>query len=539
MSGELDKICSMLEDSTPELQCAAAMVLGELKPKEPAVRKALVKAIKAGIDSVRLYAAEALAKIDPEGGLPHLVPLLAGSEEARGRVTEILKTQGAAASKALREQLETKDAGLRRRVLEALGQLPEVDASDALFAGLLDPDLDVVREAAQSFRRRLEGLPAAGKSKALNGILDFMGSARVKKVKTPLASCLSIVGALRDPAGIPTILSHLDRKQPPAARSAALAALSAMPLENAKGVGTKLLPLLEESDFNSIVKPALDVLGKLSLGREETPRLLKLLKSPHVHVRYFAMKSLGSIGSSAASLPLVEALLGDDTALAEAAGGSLAANPEAAPALVKALGRQKDLPRLWRIANVLRSYRSALGKPVLRAFADRAVDLVAKREAPFQVYFEIVRAADPAFLKETFLKRGEALLAKKKFDEAEVLLKLLQTGDLATSESDYALATAQLHRQRRDLGSAGRDFGPAVSLFTALARREDFPLLKRLQKDAARVGAAELLYLGFALIERQGAERDAGADILRLVAKKHGSKEEGKTAKQKLKTQGI
>jgi hypothetical protein len=48
-----------------------------------------------------------------------------------------------------------------------------------------------------------------------------------------------------------------------------------------------------------------------------------------------------------------------------------------------------------------------------------------------------------------------------------------------------------------------------------------------------------LLYLGFALVERQGDGRGLGADILKLVAKKFGGKEAGKVAKQKLKTQGV
>ena len=64
-------------------------------------------------------------------------------------------------------------------------------------------------------------------------------------------------------------------------------------------------------------------------------------------------------------------------------------------------------------------------------------------------------------------------------------------------------------------------------------------LLKALEKESGLVSPEGLLYLGFAFTERQGADRDLGGAILKLVAKKFGSKEEGKIAKQKLKTQGI
>ena len=115
----------------------------------------------------------------------------------------------------------------------------------------------------------------------------------------------------------------------------------------------------------------------------------------------------------------------------------------------------------------------------------------------------------------------------------------MQRDDLASPEGDLALAISQLRQQRLDPTGAGRDQGNAISLFLKLSRKEGFNLLKQLEKDAALLSPEGLLYLGFAFTERQGADRDLGGAILKLVAKKFGSKEEGKIAKQKLKTQGI
>ena len=64
-------------------------------------------------------------------------------------------------------------------------------------------------------------------------------------------------------------------------------------------------------------------------------------------------------------------------------------------------------------------------------------------------------------------------------------------------------------------------------------------MLKQVQKDVTKFGAEDLLYLGFALVERQGVDRDAGAAILKLVVKKFKAKEQGRVARQKLKTQGT
>jgi hypothetical protein len=161
-----------------------------------------------------------------------------------------------------------------------------------------------------------------------------------------------------------------------------------------------------------------------------------------------------------------------------------------------------------------------------------------KKESGFQVYFEIVRAAAPDLAKKEASTAAATCSRSKDFEEAERVLRLVQRDDLASPEGDLALAIAQLRQQRLDPTSAGRDQGNAISLFLKLSRKEGFNLLKQLEKDAALVSPEGLLYLGFAFTERQGADRDLGGAILKLVAKKFGSKEEGKIAKQKLKTQG-
>jgi len=541
MAGDLERLCGLLESGDAELQCAVARVLRELKPKEPGVRKALVGALKSSNDTVRLYAVEALAAIDVEPALPHLVPLLGAPDPIRGRVTQILSAAGSAAVKALREHLDSKDPQVRKGILDIFGRLKEVDTTDALFAGLLDPDLEVVRKAAQAYRQRVESMPPAEKGKALKKILEFMGSAKVQKAKTPLASCLLIVGALRDAAAAKAVLPYLDRKMPPTVRNHALLALHSLPLEGAaaRPVAAKLLPLLGEADFNEIVKPALDVLYKIPLGKDETDRVMKLLESTHGAVRQYALRALGGMGSTAAAGSLLDALTGEDPRLAEAAGTSLGSNPDFAPVLVKALEKQEDVQKQWKIVNILRTYKNVLEKGTVKKFLAKGLGLLEKKQSGFQAYFEIARSAAADLLKESLLKKGRELLAKGRAEDAERHLRVLERDDLATPESDFALAAAQLRGQRLDLAGAGRDRGQAVYLFSKLSRREGFPFLKKLEKDAGLLTPEGLLYLGFALVERQGVERDAGAAILKLVARKYGSKEPGKVAKQKLKTQGA
>src|SRR5436190_14379710 len=231
MANELERMCRLLDDGDAELQIAVARVLRELKPKDAAVRKALAGALKSQNEMVRLYSLEALASIDLQAALPHVVPLFGGPEAVRARASQILIGAGAAAAGALRDHLDSKDPQVRKGILDILGKLPGVDTTESLFAGLLDPDLEVVKKAAQAYRQRIESMAAPDKAKALKKILEFMESPKVQKAKPPLPSCLLLVGALREASSVKTVLRYLDKKMPSAVRNHALLALFGLPLQ--------------------------------------------------------------------------------------------------------------------------------------------------------------------------------------------------------------------------------------------------------------------------------------------------------------------
>ena len=76
MADELEKIHAMLTDGSAELQCAAAMVLGEMKARDAKSRKVLAKALRSANEMVRTYALEALTKVAPQEALhPYTVAL--------------------------------------------------------------------------------------------------------------------------------------------------------------------------------------------------------------------------------------------------------------------------------------------------------------------------------------------------------------------------------------------------------------------------------------------------------------------------------
>jgi len=539
MSSELDKIVKMLESGNAELQCAAAMVLGELGAKDEKTHEALLGALKADNEEVRLYAVEALARTRAREAAPHFIPFLAGSPRLRGRVQQILAELGDDIIPLLQKRIDKASPELRRGLLEVLGQFKQVDLSDTLFDALLDKDLEVVRQAAASLRERFAGLKDDERAAAAKRMTAFLGESKARKRPETAVAALQILQDLKSPASVRTFLEFTASDHPLPVRAAALSALAATGVgDDEERVVAKLLPLLAEAEQADLVSPALQVLSKAKVGKEHADRILKLQKSPHPAVRLFAIGALGGVGASKAVEGLIEGLWNSDTRVAEEAAGALRSNPAFAKPLVRALEAEEDATRAWKLANVLRVHREAIDDSTVASFLKRCLSLHEKRGPVFQVYFEILRSVAPGELRDAILKRARELM-KKRVEDADRMLRLLEREDLATGASDYLLAISQLRTLNKDVAMAPRDRSKAVLLFSKLVRRGEIPVVKNLEKDAGLLTPLDLLYLGFVLIERQGAERELGAAVLRLLTRKFASSKEAKTAKAKLKTQGT
>ena len=540
MSAELDKIVQMLESANAELQCAAALVLGELGSKDEKVHQALLGALKSDNEEVRLYAVEALARTRAREAAPHFIPFLAGSPRLRGRVQQILAGLGDDIIPLLQKRIDKASPELRRGLLEVLGQFRQVDLSETLFESLLDKDLEVVRQAASSLRERFAGLEDDERTAAAKRMISFLGQPKARKHPESVVAALQILQDLRSPSSIRTFLEFTGKDHPTPVRAAALTALAATGTgDDEERIVAKLLPLLAEADQADVVSPALQVLSKAKVGKEHADRILKLQKSPHPAVRLFAIGALGGVGASKAVEGLIEGLWNSDARVAEEAAAALRSNPAFAKSLVKALESEEDAARAWKLANVLRVHREAIDASTVASFLKRCLALHEKRGPVFQVYFEILRSVAPGDLRDAILKRARELMARKRVEDADRMLRLLEREDLATGASDYLLAISQLKTLNKDLALAPRDRSKMALLFSKLVRRGEVPVVKNLEKDARLLAPLDLLYLGFVLIEREGAEREFGAAVLRLLTRKFASSKEAKTAKAKLKTQGT
>lgn len=539
----LDQICGLLKSPDAELQCAAARVLGALKTTDAAAREALIEALKSGNQMVVSYAVDALGRHAEAAVLPHLIQVFGAASAARDRAVAAVVAFGEASAPALRKELKSKNAAVRRGVLEALAQVPGDACVDDLLEGLFDLEDEVVQFATATVRSRIQRMGDKERSALLGRARKLLDRPGTAKSVPALTALMKLLGFLRIPDAAPQLLARLDRKFPTPVRKNALVSLEHLDLSGVdpKAAVNRLLPLLQEADLANIVSPALSVLGKVELPKALASKLMALRKSPHPAVRVFAVRAMGATGTAQAADALVAMLGSEDFRDRETASISLRGNAAFAPRLVSEIEKAKDLAYAWSIAEVLRSYRDALPKPLAKRLLARGLRFLAKQdEERAKAFIEAARQAAPEAARAALLKGGTAWLRRRRFETAEGYLRYLERDDLATPEGLYALALARLKRASTSLDPVARGKNPALPLLVRLVRRGDFPVARRLAADRKLLTPGDLLYVGFHFLDQQGAgDRVFGGEVLKLLARTYPKSAEAASAKKRLATEGF
>src|SRR5258708_107408 len=81
-NGIVKKLAALLASEALERQIAAAIVVGELGLRDPALVSGLFALANSGLPPLQRHAAEALGWLPTVKALPHLLPLLASRDES-------------------------------------------------------------------------------------------------------------------------------------------------------------------------------------------------------------------------------------------------------------------------------------------------------------------------------------------------------------------------------------------------------------------------------------------------------------------------
>ncbi|MHB8878544.1 MAG: HEAT repeat domain-containing protein, partial [Myxococcaceae bacterium] len=336
------RIADLLAEESPRKRIAAAVVLGELEVKDPAVVSKLVEMARDPVDAFAEAAVEALGRIGSKKALPVLLESLLRGKELARLSAQAIAALGPEVLPELRSQL----AGAAPELRAALSQLlPAVGgrlSMEMTLEGLLGQPFDAVNRVALSVRQEVKSAPEAERRSIRTQVEKFLEKKKTQEDEPALRGALKILGYLELGEATDTLLSYLTPKQPTPVRVEAATALRfALGQAASKKALRKLIDLLGDPD-PLVARSARDTLTVLKLGPELSDEVAELAGSKDLEVALLAIGRLGAMGGKLAQKTLVPIARGADRPRAEAAAKAVASLEGGESLLAEALAGARE-----------------------------------------------------------------------------------------------------------------------------------------------------------------------------------------------------
>ncbi|MCS6862691.1 MAG: HEAT repeat domain-containing protein, partial [Abditibacteriales bacterium] len=542
VAGEIGKICKMVEEGDLELRCAAAKVLGELKPKEKQAIAALTRALSEDNDVLRRYVLEAIGKIKDKTFIPALLPLLGNNGGVRVQAVDALASFGSSIVAQVKSLAKSEDSTTRHSAIEVLVKLKSKSSLRALFDVVRETEFPLSHHIAQHASAQLEQviptLTPSEKDELYEVIQDALAQDETHATLALMA--LRALSVLQNPQSTPTLLRFTQPEWTSPVRAQAMTALRHLHIADADvpAVAAACFALLNDRDFPHIVKPALDLLYRLPLADEITPQLEECLRSRYVEVKNFAVRKLGHVNSDRAIALLLQCLNDSDAIIRDLAQHALLRQPAVVPQVLKQLEEATSDEQRQGLLPILRAHAASFTKATIHRLVKQFLTRLHKGDESYRAYLDLLRRAAPEAALEPLLDEADAHLKAQRYGDAVKTLSALSGTELFTEEVQYRLALAHLKQSRKDLALASRQTDPALRLFGNLLVRHATTLAERLKQDKL-LEPEDLFYLGFHFAERSHAEKTFGAAMLQHIARHYARRDLGKAAKKKLQVEGL
>jgi HEAT repeat protein len=537
-SSPIDKIASMLASDAQEKRLAAAIVLTELKVKDPNVVKALAASLADAGPPLQRHCLDALAVIGAKKAVPQIIPLLGSRDAAvRAAAVEALASVGEEVVPVIEEKLAESTPEVRRACDEVLARVGGKEAFSALLAGLEGATDEDAASAAVAMRQRVKGADAKQRKSYLAQLEQILERQKKKKPaeisQAAVKAALKMLGYLEDERAAEILLDFTGSKYPASTRQEALIALRFTCKEEkpeAKVINALVAAAKEED--RALAQTALITLAGLPLPARAAEKLEELIAHPDLERARFIIDMLAHKKGEEAAAELVVVLEAHEPRRAELAARALAERKEAAPMLADALLKASDPQRARLITRVLEGMAGELKPAQKKKLLEAAMAKLEKADPGWLPVAEAAHAADSIALGYA-MRELYAKLKKKKPDLAVDVLKQLCRTDQATREDRFELSVRLLAASAKDTSPAARNGDDSLSIMSRLMR-ERFDVVGALLADR-NLELESLYYVGFHFIEQH---HPAGEDLLRAVVERGGRKKIAAMAKNKLDLAG-
>lgn len=534
----MDRIVKLLDDESPRKRIAAAVVLGELKVKDPAVVSRLVQMAKDPVDAYAEAAVEALGQLRALKGLPVLLDALGRGRELSAKARAAIAELGEDALPEIRARLDGASPEVRAALSQLLPAVGGRQSFEMALEGMRDQPWDAINKVALSVRAEARTMSEAERRVMKTQVDKFLAKKKTAEDEPALRGALKTLGFLELTETQDTLLGYLGVKQPPAVRVEAATALRfALAKGPSKKALRKLMELLEDRD-TLVARAARDTLTVLKIGAEFSDELAELCASRDVEVSVWAIRHLGGLAVSEkgaagklAAHTLLPVAAGGDRTRAEAAAKVLAELPGGDSLLAQALAEAEEETGAQVLVDVLAPLAVKLPKKDVKLLLAAGQKHLAKSLAVARRQLEPVRAADPEAWAEVLRDAYKALL-KKDPARAEAIGQLLGRSAVATPEDRFSIVVQQLGHSSLDPHPRARQRDPSLAELERL-HGEGFKVAEAVRKDKKLSDEARY-YVGVHFAEKPQFElKNVGAEILEAMAQ--GKTKLAKAAKNKMK----
>ncbi len=471
--------------------------------------------------------------------LKQLIRVLDKTEEHQDRVIDAIAKIGAKAVPSLKQQFDKVPPETQRRMVRVLPRIRTHLAHAFLIDCLAHPDLQLMREAVRALRDEIGNYSSAEKSDLFGQLNAVLKDKRLRQNDIAVSAIIIALGILADIKAKGPLLGFINDGSSAQVRRYALISLAQLPLSTGRhtDVTGALYPLLDDPDYEGLVRHAIAVLDFLTPTKDDQDVLRELLQNQHTGVRVYALGKLALLDSATNAQLILDFLGASDQDVKEAALDALSRLPSAVNIILKKIDENPAQLRVQDMVRILSHHKNRITPERARSRIKKMLELRNHSDKRFELNWDALKQLKPEVLQAEIVKLADKAFDAGDYENAAVHLGMLDRGGLLTPDLRYKLMFAALKISPKSRSRATRAADPALEHAATLLADNPREFRARLLSEK-KLGDEEYLYLGFHFSERLNEERRFGADLLRHVAAKWPRRQSAKLAKQKLQLEG-
>ena len=511
MNDTINAIVELLRGGRPELQVAAAQILGELGPKDSAA----VEALGDGPDRSPVlgrFCLDALAKIATPKALEKLAEAVVEHEVLSDHAAQLLGEIGAPAHGVLEAAYPQAIGEQRIRILGVMARELGQGSLSVFATALLTPELSehaakMLAGASEQFSAEVgEGLRDA----VIQRLNDDVPAQAVARVLSVLASV--------DAAGSKALF--IKYSAPGGAREVRAAAFRG--LRGLKLTANQIKSMMtaledkEQKDVHSAIRDVLVEVPELPAGL--APALKRMMASRQPEQRLFAARMLRTGSGAELAKMFLKLLSHDDERFREAAVEALANNKQAVEPVLKLMQTTKNDELAKSCAGILSQLSPHMTPKLQKASIEKAIKLLGSNVRLGDMLLDLsLHAGGDKIVSFIVDKAVRMRRARKPAEALHVLARVVANGH-GDDETHYQIALTKLLAAADEAEAEGGPGNSTMGFFAVLIRN-DFPLFDRLKRESA-VKPEMMLRVATHFASTVGAERRFGTELLQHLAER-------------------